>query len=87
MIVFTIWTFTIQQSDISAFSYAIYVYHSFPCKEQASFNFTAVVTIHSDSGVQESKIVTGSTFSPFIWNEVMGLDAIILFFNTEFQAS
>ena len=65
MIVFTIWTFTIQQSDISAFSYAIYVYHSFPCKEQASFNFTAVVTIHSDSGVQESKICYWFHLFPF----------------------
>ena len=30
--------------------------HSFPCKEQASFNFMATVTLHSDFGAQENKI-------------------------------
>ena len=30
--------------------------HSFPSKEQASFNFTAAVTVHGDFGAQEKKI-------------------------------
>ena len=38
------------------------------------------VTIHSDFGAQEEKIVTASTFPPFICHEVLGLDAMILVF-------
>ena len=34
----TIWNLC-QQSDVSAFKYAVYVCHSFSSKEQASFNF------------------------------------------------
>ena len=30
--------------------------HSFPSKEQVSFNFMALVTVHSDFGAQENKI-------------------------------
>ena len=37
-----------QQSNISAFQYAISVGHSFSYKEQVSFNFMAAVTICSD---------------------------------------
>ena len=40
------------------------VCHSFPCKEQASFNFMAAVTVHSDFGVQENKICQCFPFSP-----------------------
>ena len=36
--------------------YAIYVCHSFPSKEQASFNFMVAITVCSDSGAQENKI-------------------------------
>ena len=36
------------------------------------------VTIFSDSGVQENKIVNASTSSPFICHEVMELDAMTL---------
>ena len=50
------------QSDISAFEYAIWVCHSFPSKEQESFNFMAAVIDCSDSGAQEK--VTASTFPP-----------------------
>ena len=38
------------------------------------------VTIHSDFGAQEEKIVTASTFPPSICHEVLGLDAMILVF-------
>ena len=37
-----------QQSDVSAFQYAIQVCHKFPSKEQVSFNLRVAVTIHSD---------------------------------------
>ena len=33
-----------------------YISHSFPSKEQVSFNFMAVVTNHSDFGAQENKV-------------------------------
>ena len=56
------------------------VYHSFPSKEQASFHFMAAVTVCSDFGAQEKKIVTASTFSPSICHEVMGPDAMIFVF-------
>ena len=44
------------QSDVPAFLLAAHIFHHFPSKEQASFNFTAAVTIHSDFGTQENKI-------------------------------
>ena len=44
------------QSDFSAFLLAVYTFHSFSSKEQASFSFMAEVTIHSDFGTQENKI-------------------------------
>ena len=69
-----------QQSDVSALKYAVYVCHSFPSKEQATFNFMATVTIHSDSGAQVKKSVTASTFSPSICQEAMGPNATILVF-------
>ena len=56
------------------------VCHSFPSKEQASFKFMAVVTIHSDFGAQENKICHCFHFSPSIRHEVMGQDAMILVF-------
>ena len=37
-----------QQSDVSAFCCSVWVCHSFPYKEQVSFNFMAAVTIPSD---------------------------------------
>ena len=39
--------------------------HSFPSKEQASFNFVAAVTVHSDFGAQENKICHCFHFFPF----------------------
>ena len=47
------------QSDVSAFEYVVQVCHSFPSKEQVSFNFKAVVTICSDfeaKGRKKAKI-------------------------------
>ena len=44
-----------RQSDVSAFKFALWVYHSFPSKEPVSFDFVAVVTIQSDFGAQEKK--------------------------------
>ena len=47
----------------------------------------AAVTVHSDFGAQENKIIV-STFFPSICHKVMGLNAMILvFLNVEFQAS
>ena len=43
-------------------------------------NLMVEVTVHSDFGVQENKICHGSTFSPSICHEVMGLDAMIFVF-------
>ena len=40
----------------------------------------AAVTVHSDFGAQKRKLVTASTFSPSIYHEMMGLDAMILVF-------
>ena len=49
-------------------------------KEQASFNFMAVVTICSDFGAQENKVCHCFHCFPSICHEVMGLDAMILIF-------
>ena len=55
------------------------VCHSFPSKEQVSFNFMAAVTIHSDFGAQENKVC--HCFHCFsICHEVMGPDAMIFDF-------
>ena len=53
--------------------------HSFSSKEQASFNFLAIITIRGDFGAQENKICHCFHFPPSICYEVMGLDAIISF--------
>ena len=44
------------QSDISDFQYAVKVSHSFPSKEQASFDLMAAVTICSDFGAPQNKV-------------------------------
>ena len=53
-----------QQSDI--FILIQYVCHTFPSKEQVSFNFMAAVTICSDFGAQENKICHCFHFPPSI---------------------
>ena len=70
------------QSDVSAFSYAILVSHSFFSKEQVSFNFMVTVTVHSDFAAQggKKKSLTVSTVSPSICNEMMEPDAMIFIF-------
>ena len=75
-----------QKSDVSAFQYAILVCHSFPSKEQVSFNCMAAVTICSDFGAQENKVChCFHCFPSDICYEVMGPDAIIFaFLNVEF---
>ena len=69
-----------QQNDVSAFKYVVYVGHSFPSKEQASFIFMAVFIVHSDFGAQENKICHCFHVFPSICYEVMGLGAMILVF-------
>ena len=54
--------------------------HSFPSKEQASFNLMPVVTVHSDFGAQENKICHCFRSFPFFCHEVMGLDAMVFVF-------
>ena len=64
------------------------VCHSFPSKEQASFNFMAAVTIHGDFGDQEKKQCHCFQFFPFYlpWSD--GTECHDLsFFNVELQAS
>ena len=61
----TIWNLC-QQSDVSAFKYAVYVCHSVPSKEQATFNL-AVVTIQSNFGAQENKICHCFRFFPCLF--------------------
>ena len=41
----------------------------------------AAVTIHSDFGAQENKICHCLHFSPSIWHEVIGLDAMMFVFS------
>ena len=53
--------------------------HSFPSKEEASFNFMDAVTIHRDFGAQENKVCHCYIF-PSVCHEVMGLDIMILAF-------
>ena len=65
---------------------------SFSSKEQASFNFMAAVTIHSDFGAQKIKAVTVSIVSTSVFHEVMGPGAMIfgfwkLSFKPEFSLS
>ena len=54
---------------------------SFFSKEQESFSLMAAVTVHSDFGAQENKVsLCLHFFPPSICHEVMGSDAMILFF-------
>ena len=60
--------------------------HGFSAKEQVSFNFMATITICSDFGAPQNKVInkiksaTVSTVSPSISHEVMGPDAMIFVF-------
>ena len=78
-----IWTFV--SKVIFLFFNTVYACHSFPSKKEASFNFMAALTFHSDF---QKNSVTASTFSPSICHKVMGPDAMSLsLLNVEFQAS
>ena len=68
------------QTDVSAFQHVVSVCHSFPSEEQASFNSTVSVTVHSDFGAQENKSCHVSTFSLSIFHEVVGPDVVISVF-------
>ena len=57
-----------------------YIGDSFSSKEQASFNFTAAVTICSDFGSQENKVCHCFHCFPIYLHEMMGLDAMIFVF-------
>ena len=45
-----------------------------------SFNFMASVTVHSNFGAQENKVITVFIVSPSVCHEVMGPDAMIFVF-------
>ena len=55
-------------------------FHSFSCKEPASFNFMTVVSIHNDFGASKNKVWHSFHVSPSICHGVMGVDAKILVF-------
>ena len=57
----TVWTFVGKK---------LCVCHSFPSKEQASFNLMAADTVHSDFGAQENKICHCFHFSSYLpWSD------------------
>ena len=55
-------------------------YHSFPSKEQVSFNFMPQSLSTVTLKPKKRKSVTASTFPPSICHKVMELDAMILVF-------
>ena len=63
------------------------VCHSFPSKEQVSFNFKAAITICSDFGAQENKICHCFHFSPFylLWSDGTRCHDL-WFLNVEFES-
>ena len=66
--VLTIWTFAGKVTPLLLKT--THVCHSFPFKEQVSFNFMAAVTIHSDFGAQENKICYWSLFFTYLpWSD------------------
>ena len=75
-IALTTWTFV---SKVMSLLFNI-LCHSFSFKEQVSFNFMAAVTICSDFGAQNIKSLTVSIVFPPICHEVMGMNAVIFFF-------
>ena len=81
-IALTIWIFDGKVMSLLFNMLTKQVCHSFPSKEQVTFNFMAPFTIQSDFRAQEIKSVIASTFSPSFYpcHEVMGPDAMILVF-------
>ena len=78
-IALTRWTFVGKVMSLF-FNVLSRFFHSFPSKEQVSYNFMAAVTIHSDFGAQENKVWHCFHCFPICLHEVMGLDAMILVF-------
>ena len=63
-----------------------YVCHSFPAKEQVSFNFMGAITMHSDFGAEENKIFHWFQISPFYLPWSVGARCHdIIFLNVEFH--
>ena len=69
--------FVVQLSHPRCLCFLIFylVCHSFPPKEQVSFNFMAAVTVCSDTGAQENKICHCFHFFPHLfamkwWNQM-----------------
>ena len=68
--------------------YAVWVCHSFPSKEQGSFNSVAAVTVHSDFDTQENTICHYFPLFPIYlpWSDGTGCRDFS-FFEFEFSAS
>ena len=75
----TRWTFVGKVMSL-LFNVLSRFFHSFPSKEQVSYNFMAGVTIHSDFGAQENKVWQCFHCFPIYLHEVLGPDAMILVF-------
>ena len=77
-----------QQRDVSVLQYTVQVCHSLLSKDQAFFSFVAVVTVHSDFGVQECKICHCFQYFPYYLPLSDGPKCHDLsFLNAEFQVS
>ena len=85
-IALTVRTFVGKVMSLLLISYLDF--HSFPSKEQASFNFRTESPSEVILDAEKRKSVTVSTFSPSFRHEVMEPDANDLrFFYVEFQAA
>ena len=80
-IALTRWTFVGKVMSI-LFNMLSRLIVAFSFKEQASFNFMAAVTIHSDFGAQENKVSHCFCCFPIYlpWSDGMGPDAMIFIF-------
>ena len=85
IIALTIWTFVGKVMSLLFYTLSK-VSHSFPSKEQASFNFMAAVTVSSNFGAQENKVCHCFHFFPSICHKGTGYHDLS-FLNVEFQAS
>ena len=68
--------------------YAVQVCHSFPSKEQVSFNFMAAVTVHSEFRAPQKKICHYSHFRIKIkWDDVCNICYPLLLYHTSQEYS
>ena len=72
-----IWTFVSKLMSLFFSTMSRLVMAFFPWSK--NFNFMSAVTIHSDFGAHKNKICHSFHFSPFICQEVMRLDDMILY--------